>query len=99
MTKMTDLIEGADSWTVAKAKAKLSQLIEQAQSKGPQTITKHGVAAAVVVSVEEWNRKAKRTGNLTDFFAASPLRNSGLEIKRKKDRPQKRSSGEFSPRH
>jgi prevent-host-death family protein len=89
MTKMTKLLEKGNSWTVANAKAKLSLLIEQAQSKGPQTITRHGVTAAVVVSIEEWNRKTKRTGNLTDFFAASPLRGSGLEIKRKKDRPQK----------
>jgi prevent-host-death family protein len=89
MTKMTDLSKEVNHWTVANAKAKLSQLIEQAQAKGPQTITRHGVAAAVVVSVDEWNRKTKRTGNLTDFFAVSPLRDSGLEIKRKKDRPQK----------
>jgi prevent-host-death family protein len=89
MTKMTNTAEKGNHWTVADAKAKLSHLIEQAQAKGPQTITKHGVAAAVVVSVEEWNRKTKRTGNLTDFFAASPLRDSGLEIRRKKDRPQK----------
>ena len=41
------------NWTVAKAKARLSQLIEQARSKGPQTITRHGRAEAVVVSVEE----------------------------------------------
>ena len=89
MTKMTKLPKKGHNWTVAHAKAKLSQLIEEAQLKGPQTITKHGVAAAVVVSVEEWNRKTKRSGNLMDFFAVSPLRDSGLEVKRKKDRPQK----------
>ena len=77
------------SWTVAEAKARFSELIEQARSKGPQTITKHGRTAAVVVSAAEWERKSKRTGNLAEFFAASPLRGSGLEIKRRKDRPRK----------
>ena len=89
MTKVTDLLAQDGNWSVAKAKARFSQLIEQAQSKGPQTITKHGVAAAVVVSVEEWNRKTKRAGNLAEFFAASPLRNSAIKIARKKDRPRK----------
>src|SRR6266496_1257874 len=65
------------NWTVAEAKARFSELIDQAQSKGPQTITKHGRTAAVVVSVEEWERKSKRRGNLAEFFAASPLRDSG----------------------
>jgi len=76
------------NWTVAEAKAKLSELIEQALSKGPQTITKHGRNAAIVVSPEEWERKLKRTGNLAEFFAASPLRRSGVEITRQKDRPR-----------
>lgn len=78
-----------DKWTVAEAKARFSELIEQAQAKGPQTITKHGRTAAIVVSAEEWERKTKRTGNLAEFFAASPLRDSGIDIKRRKDRPQK----------
>jgi prevent-host-death family protein len=79
----------ADNWTVAEAKARFSELIEQSQSEGPQTITKHGRTAAVVVSAEEWERKSKRKGNLAEFFAVSPLRGSGIEIERRKDRPRK----------
>lgn len=37
---------------------------------------------------EEWERKTKRTGNLAEFFAASPLRESGLEIERLNDPPR-----------
>jgi hypothetical protein len=33
-------------------------------------------------AVEEWERKTKRKGNLAEFFAASPLRGSGVKIKR-----------------
>jgi len=77
------------TWTVAEAKARFSDLIEQAHSEGPQTVTKRGRTAAVVVSPEEWERKTKRVGNLAEFFAASPLRGSGLGIKRRKDSSRK----------
>jgi len=75
-----------DSWTVAEAKAKLSEVIEQAAASGPQTITRNGRKAAVVVSAEEWERKTKRVGNLAEFFGSSPLRGSGLKVKRSKER-------------
>jgi len=31
---------------------------------------------------KEWERKTRRIGNLTEIFAASPLRGSGLKINR-----------------
>ena len=73
---------GVDAWTVAQAKAKLSEAIEKAQSLGPQTITRNGRKAAVVVAAHEWERKTRRKGNLAEFFASSPLRRSGLKIDR-----------------
>jgi prevent-host-death family protein len=76
----------ADLWTVAEAKAKLSEVIEHAQTHGPQTITRNGRRAVVVVDAEEWERKTKRSGNLAEFFAASPLRGSGMKVRRSKDR-------------
>jgi prevent-host-death family protein len=78
-----------DKWTVAEAKAKFSELVDRAKSRGPQTITKHGRSAVVVVAAEEWQRKTKRVGNLAEFFAASPLRGSGLKLKRVKGRLRK----------
>lgn len=76
------------AWTVAQAKAKFSELLDRAQETGPQTITRNGKLAAVVVSAEDWARKTQRVGNLADFFAASPLRRSGLKLARLKDRPR-----------
>lgn len=70
------------TWTVAEAKAKLSEVIEQARAQGPQTITRNGRHAVVVVAAEEWARKTKRSGSLADFFATSPLRGSKLKVKR-----------------
>jgi prevent-host-death family protein len=79
----------SDRWTVAKAKAKLSEVIERARSAGPQTITRNGRTAVVVVAADEWERKTKRAGNLAEFLAASPLRGSQIRVKRLKDRPRK----------
>ena len=70
------------AWTVAQAKAKFSELVERTKSEGPQTITKNGRTAAVLVAAEEWERKTKRVGNLAEFLLASPLRASDVEIKR-----------------
>ena len=75
-----------DIWTVAEAKAKLSEVIEQARTQGPQTITRNGRRTVVVVDAGEWERKTQRSGSLADFFKASPLRGSGLKIRRARDR-------------
>jgi prevent-host-death family protein len=75
-------------WTVADAKARFSEVIERARSDGPQTITKNGRTAAVVVSAEEWERKAKRKGSLAEFFANSPLRGADIDLERLKDEPR-----------
>jgi prevent-host-death family protein len=76
------------TWAVAEAKARFSEVIDRALADGPQTITRKGQKAVVVVSAEEWQRKTKRKGNLAEFFAASPLRGADLKIKRSKDGPR-----------
>ena len=73
-----------DAWPVAKAKAQFSELIDRAIQQGPQTITRSGRDAVVVVSVEQWKRKAKPRGTLVEFFQNSPLRDAQIEIKRLK---------------
>ena len=77
-----------DTWSVADAKARLSELIDRARSDGPQAITRRGQDAVVVVSAEEWERKTKRSNNLAEFFAESPLRNADVQIERAKDGPR-----------
>jgi prevent-host-death family protein len=79
----------SQTWTVAEAKAKFSEVIKRAMADGPQSITRNGRTAAVIVGADEWQRKTKRVGNLAEFFAQSPLRESGLKIRRIKDRPRK----------
>jgi prevent-host-death family protein len=69
-----------DAWSVADAKARLSELLDRAIDSGPQAITRRGREIAIVVSAEEWHKKSARSGSLAEFFAASPLRDSGLVI-------------------
>ncbi|WP_020494458.1 type II toxin-antitoxin system prevent-host-death family antitoxin [Verrucomicrobium sp. 3C] len=78
-----------EAWSVSKAKAKLSEGIQRALSDGPQTITRKGRKAVVVVSAEEWERKTRRTGNLAEFFAESLLRDAKVKIERLKHGPPK----------
>lgn len=71
-----------EAWTVATAKAKLSEVIDLAMSEGPQFITRKGKPAAVIVSAEEWARRSARKGTIVDFFMNSPLRGSKIKIGR-----------------
>jgi prevent-host-death family protein len=73
---------------LADAKARLSELVDLAIHDGPQTITRNGKAAAVVVSADEWTRRIRPRGNLAEFFAASPLRDSGVDVQRAGDLPR-----------
>jgi len=76
-------------WTFAHAKAHLGEVIDRALSEGAQTIIWRG-RRVVVVSGGEFEKKAKREGSLTEFFAASPLR--GLRLRRlKKSRNKPRN--------
>ena len=78
---MTDTVHDG-TWSVADAKAQLSRLLDQAINNGPQAITRRGQEVAFVVSAEEWHRKSSRSGSLAGFLAASPLRDSGLDVER-----------------
>ncbi|WP_248310541.1 type II toxin-antitoxin system Phd/YefM family antitoxin [Devosia sp. Root105] len=71
-------------WTVASAKAHLSEVISRAQD-APQTITRNGKASVVIVSIEEWQHKSQRQGSLASFLMQSPLAGAGLELERDDD--------------
>jgi prevent-host-death family protein len=70
------------TWTITEARTKLRELIALARARGPQTITRYGKATGILMAAEEKKPTPKRKGSLAEFFAASPLRNSGLVIER-----------------
>ena len=76
-----------DTWSLAGAKARLSEVIDRAQA-GPQIITRNGKPSAVVVSAQEWARKTERKGTLAEFLLTSPLRGADLELERRGDTPR-----------
>lgn len=44
------------TWPVQDAKARFSEFLSTCLVEGPQMVTRRGVAAAVLVSVDEWQR-------------------------------------------
>jgi prevent-host-death family protein len=72
------------TWTLAQARAKFGAVVDKALKEGRQIITRNGRTVVVVVSAEEWDRKTREAGTLADFFSASPLRNSGIQVPRMK---------------
>jgi len=73
-----------DEWSVASAKANLSEVISRAQ-QAPQTITRNGKASVVIVSIEEWQHKSARKGSLASFLMQSPLAGAELQLERDSD--------------
>ena len=74
------------TWTLAGAKARLSEVVDRAQA-APQIITRNGKPSAVIVSAEEWVRKTVRRATLAEFLLASPLRGADIELERQHDMP------------
>ena len=74
-------------WQLQNAKNRFSEVVEEAHHHGPQTITRHGVRAAVVVSYEEFAQMRSSKKKLSVFFRESPL--AGLRVPRDKSLPRK----------
>ena len=51
-------------WHLQDAKARFSQLVDDAVAKGPQVVTRRGIETAVVVAIDECSR-AQRSGRPT----------------------------------
>lgn len=61
-------MDGNDDGDIAGpgGQTRLSELIDRARTEGPQTITRHGAAHAVVLSIEDY---AALTAHKPDFKA------------------------------
>jgi prevent-host-death family protein len=61
------------AWKMETAKARLSELLRQAREKGPQRITVRGRDAAVVMSIEDYDRltRSPHADNWVDQFRAA----------------------------
>lgn len=77
-----------NTWQIQEAKAKFSQVVEEATKKGYQVITKNGVPVVVMLSKEEFDKMSKPRTSLLDFFRAAPCQDVDLDIQRSKDLPR-----------
>ncbi|MBI5630257.1 MAG: type II toxin-antitoxin system Phd/YefM family antitoxin [Elusimicrobia bacterium] len=72
-------------WQLQNAKNRLSELVDRALRQGPQTITRHGKPAAVVLSFQDYQRIKGAQNSLSSFFSRSPLRSQTLDLERARD--------------
>jgi len=71
-------------WQVQEAKMRLSHVIEEAQSKGPQMITRHGVDRAVVLSIGDFRSLTASKPDLRAYLLGGPKVDE-FEIERDRD--------------
>jgi prevent-host-death family protein len=71
-------------WPLQDAKARLSELIKQAQADGPQEITVRGQSAVVVIAKKDFDQLSKPKPRLVEFLRNSPLVDAQLDIERDK---------------
>jgi antitoxin Phd len=60
------------TWQVQEAKTRLSEVIERARTEGPQTITRHGAARAVVISVEDYRALVANKPDFKAYLLGGP---------------------------
>ena len=60
-------------WALQDAKARFSELVDIALTKGPQVVTRRGVDTVAVISMEELQRLSKPSGpTLKDLLLNAP---------------------------
>jgi prevent-host-death family protein len=76
-------------WQLQQAKNRFSEVVDRAIKEGPQTVTRHGKDAVVIVSANDFQRASaaaeRQSQSLAEFLSNSPLRGSKLRIRRSRD--------------
>lgn len=75
-------------WQLQEAKNRLSYVVKKATDEGPQIISVRGKPAAIILSVEEYQRLTQPKTRLADFFKESPLHDMELDLDRSEDLPR-----------
>ena len=71
------------SWQLQDAKARFSEFLDAALKKGPQTVTRRGVEAAVLVPVDEWRRLQRESRpNIKELLLAAGPRFEDIVARR-----------------
>ena len=73
------------TWQLQHAKNRLSEVVDQVLTHGPQMITRRGIDTVVVLSVEDYRRLRTPKTDLVEFFRSSPLTEVELDLERSRD--------------
>lgn len=81
------------TWQLQEAKNKLSKVVANALSDGPQVITRRGQEVAIVISFAEYQQLLASREPLSVFFRCSPL--AGVDLDLERDRSAARAGIEL----
>ncbi len=70
-------------WSLQDAKSRFSELVNICLREGPQTVTRHGEPAVVLMAVDEYKMAVAPRQSFKDFLLAAPR--ADLNISRPKD--------------
>jgi prevent-host-death family protein len=73
------------SWKLQDAKARFSQVVENALKIGPQYVTRRGKKAVVVVSSDEFEKLVSQKPSFKEFLLHCPKIDDNFEFERQKD--------------
>jgi antitoxin Phd len=71
-------------WQVQEAKTRLSEVIEEAATKGPQIITRHGKERAVLLSIQDFRALSVHKPDLRAYLLGG-IKVDDFEIERDQD--------------
>ena len=60
------------TWQLQEAKAKFSELFQKALDEGPQTVTRHGKDAVVMLSAEAYRKLQEGKPSLKEVLMSGP---------------------------
>ena len=75
-------------WQIQEVKTRLSEVIEEANRKGPQFITRHGSERAVILSITDYRALTAHQPNLKEYLLGGPKVDS-FEAPRDRDTGRK----------
>lgn len=70
------------AWKLQDAKARLSEVVKEANRHGPQTITLHGQPTVVMLSKGDYDKLVQPKRSFIDFMRHSPLAKGRIAIDR-----------------
>jgi prevent-host-death family protein len=74
-----------DTWQLQDAKNRFSEVVERALHRGPQTVTRRGKEAVVVMAAGKYHELTRPKTSLLEFFRQSPLYGVELNLERDRD--------------